>query len=123
MRSDSPASNLIGLCVLALALAFASAPAVPQDTPEMLAAMRASMTPLPATIPAWDELPADLRAQVPALEIGMHRWHADPTERFVLIGGRRVNEGDVAGQQLWLREIRREGIVLQFGDVFFVRPL
>ena len=53
----------------------------------------------------------------------MHRWHADPAERFVLIGGRRVNEGDVAGQQLWLREIRRDGLVLQFGDVFFVRPL
>lgn len=98
-------------------------PLAAQDTPEMLAAMRAAMPPVPEVIPAWEELSPELRAQAPVLEIGMHRWHADPAERFVLIGGRRVNEGDVAGQQLWLREIRRDGIVLQFRDVFFLRPL
>lgn len=128
MRRDRWRSGLFGAGFPAVALALvlalgASAEAGAQDTPEMLAAMRAAMTPLPETIPAWDELPADVRAQVPALEIGMHRWHADPAERFVLIGGRRVNEGDVAGQQLWLREIRRDGLVLQFGDSFFLKSL
>ena len=114
---------LLTMLALSLTLALSSAAAVAQDTPEMLAAMRAAMTKVPDTIPAWEELPAEVRAKVPELEIGMHRWHADPAERFVLIGGRRVNEGDVAGQQLWLREIRRDGLVLQFGDVFFLRPL
>lgn len=89
----------------------------------MLAAMRAAMPPLPAQVPHRDELPAGLRARLPALEVGMHRWHEDPRERFVLISGRRVNEGDVAGQQLWLREIRRDGLVLQFGDDFYLHPL
>lgn len=128
MRRDGwrPVFGRAGLppAALLLVLAFGAAmDADAQDTPEMLAAMRAAMKPLPGTIPAWDELPADVRAQVPVLEIGMHRWHADPAERFVLIGGRRVNEGDVAGQQLWLREIRREGIVLQFGDHFYFLSL
>jgi hypothetical protein len=98
-------------------------PLAAQDTPEMLAAMRAAMPPVPDEVPTWEELSPELRAQVPTLEIGMHRWHEDPSERFVLIDGRRVAEGEVAGQQLWLREIRRDGIVLQFGDVFFLRPL
>jgi general secretion pathway protein B len=110
------------LILVTLAL-VAPTPAAAQDTPEMLAAMRAAMPPVPDEVPTWEELSPELRAQVPVLEIGMHRWHEDPSERFVLIGGRRVNEGDVAGQQLWLREIRRDGIVLQFGDVFFLRPL
>ena len=114
---------LLTMLAFTSTLALFSAAAVAQDTPEMLAAMRAAMTKVPDTVPTWEELSADVRAQVPPLEIGMHRWHADPAERFVLIGGRRVNEGDVAGQQLWLREIRRDGIVLQFGDVFFLRPL
>jgi general secretion pathway protein B len=129
MPPEASASIRVGRrrsCVLlasTLMLASASAPVTAQDTPEMLAAMRAAMPPLPATIPGWDDLPAEVRAKVPSLQIGMHRWHEDPAERFVLIDGRRVNEGDVAGQLLWLREIRRDGLVLQFDDVFFLKPL
>lgn len=89
----------------------------------MLAAMRAAMPAVPEVVPAWDELPAAQRAEIPELKIGMHRWHREPAERYVLIGGRRVGEGDVAGQQLWLREIRQHGIVLQFRGAFFFRPL
>lgn len=108
----------------ALAMFGGYIPTVPaQDTPEMLAAMRAAMPAVPAVVPPWDELTAAQRAEIPRLKIGMHRWHREPGERFVLIGGRRVGEGEVAGQDFWLREIRPDGIVLQFRDTFFFHPL
>jgi hypothetical protein len=109
--------------ILALLAIGALLPAAAQDTPEMLAAMRAAMPPVPETVSLKDELPPEIRAQLPELDIGLHRWHADPNQRFVLIGGRRVDEGEVAGQQLWLRQIRRDGNVLQFGDIFYFLPL
>lgn len=92
------------------------------DTPELLAAMQAALPPLPETVPHYEELPAQLRARMPPVDLGMHRWHGQPASRFVMIGGRRVHEGGVAGLQLWLREIRRDGVVLQYGDTIFFLP-
>jgi general secretion pathway protein B len=93
----------------------------PSDTPETLAAMRALLPPLPAEIPHWDELPPDVRKELADFRIGMHRWHADPAQRFVVVEGRRVAEGGVLGQELWLREVRADAVVLQFRDQIFLR--
>lgn len=106
-----------------LCLALGLSTAIAQDTPELLAAMRAAMPPVPEQVPDLDALPPDLRRQLPALRIEVHRWHADPAQRFVRLGGRRVMEGGVAGQELWLREIRRDGVVMQFRNAFFVLPV
>ena len=111
-------SVLAWLC-LALAIPGASA----QDTPEMLAAMRAAMPPVPAQVREFDALPLELRRQIPALRIEVHRWHADPGQRFVRIGGRRVLEDGVAGQELWLRQIRKDAVVMQFRGEFFLLPI
>lgn len=101
------------------ALAQSAAPA--SDTPETLAAMRAMLLPLPAEIPEWEALPADVRKELADFRLGMHRWHADPAQRFVVVGGRRVAEGGVLGQELWLREVRPEAVVLQYRKQVFLR--
>jgi hypothetical protein len=108
--------------LLAVALAVTLTSAVAQDTPEMLAAMRAQLPPVPAEVPAFDTLPAELRQQMPAFNIDMHRWHADAAQAFVLINGRRVGPDGVAGRELWLREVRENGVVMQFREQFFFHP-
>ena len=97
-------------------------PTTAQDTPEMLAAMQAHLPPVPAEVPARDALPATLRADIPAFRLEVHRWHADPAQRFVMIHGRRIEEGGVVDRDLWLREVRADGVVMQFRDAFFFHP-
>ena len=89
----------------------------------MLAAMQAHLPPIPAEVPARDALPAELRAEIPPFQLEVHRWHADPALRFVKIHSRRVEEGGVVDRELWLREIRPDGVVMQFRDAFFLHPL
>lgn len=112
---------LVAMLVCGL-LSGAPAPCGAQDTPEMLAAMRAAQPPVPEKVPTLDELPPALRAQLPTLRVDMYRWHADAGERFLIVGGRRIAEGGVAGKELWLRQIRADGLVLQFRDTWFFQP-
>jgi hypothetical protein len=114
---------LASLLAASVWLAGGVAGVAAQDTPEMLAAMRSAMPSIPAQVPAFDALPDDVRRQVPLFRIEVHRWHADPAQRFVQIGGRRVAEDGVAGQELWVREVRADAVVMQFRDWFFVQPL
>lgn len=109
------------LAALWLVCAIGSATA--QDTPEMLAAMRAALPPVPEQVPDIASLPPELRRQIPLFRIQGHRWHADPALRFAQINGRRVAEDGVAGQELWLRQIRIHSVVMQFRDGFFVQTL
>lgn len=116
----SPRLPLLLLALTApLSLAQATVPAT--DTPETLSAMHALLPPLPAEIPSWESLPAELRQELSTLRIEMHRWHEDPAERFVMVGGRRVDEGGVMGQELWLREVRPDGVVVQYRKLIFQR--
>lgn len=106
----------------AVVMAVAIPPAIAQDTPEMLAAMQAHLPPVPERVPARDALPAALRAEIPAFRLEVHRWHEDPSLRFVMIHGRRIEEDGVVDRDLWLRRIQPDGIVLQFREAFFFQP-
>lgn len=110
-------SLLLALCLVATATALPA-----QDTPEMLAAMRSHLPPVPDEVPTRDELPADVRVQLPPLAIETHRWHDDAAQRFVILHGRRVEENGVVDRDLWLRRVRPDGVVLQFRDHFFFVP-
>jgi hypothetical protein len=124
-RATFPASRVALSLLLWLAPFVAAsaqdgdAPAT--DTPETLAAMQSMWAPLPAEIPSWESLPADVRRELSAFHIEMHRWHVDPAQRFVMVGGRRVEEGGVLGQELWLREIRPTCVVVQYRKLIFQR--
>lgn len=114
--------TLLPALFVALCATSAAAQTTPAtDTPETLAAMQALLPPLPADIAAWEDLPPEVRAELAHLRLESHRWHADPAQRYVVVGGRRVEEGGVLGQELWLREVRQESAVIQFRDRFFER--
>lgn len=115
-------SHLLCKLLMASAMFAATMPLAAQDTPEMLAAMRAHLGPLPDETPEREALPPELRAELPAIVLDTHRWHVDPAQRFVILQGRRIEEGGVAGRDLWLREIRKDGAVFQFGKAFFFQP-
>ena len=41
----------------------------------------------------------------------MHLWNETPSQRFVIVDGRRLKEGDVLGE-IMVERITREGAVL-----------
>ena len=80
-----------------------------------------------AALPTIWDLPFATRKEIPALDLSMHVYSADPKQRFVVLKGDRHVEGDEIGQDLILREIRQDGLVLEYkGQKFFFprsRPL
>ena len=73
-----------------------------------------------AALPTVWDLPFATRKELPAIDLSMHVYSADPKQRFVVIKGDRHVEGDEVGQDLVLREIRPDGLVLEYkGQTFF----
>jgi len=75
-----------------------------------------------AAIPLIYDLTLGQRQGLPALRMSMHVYHRDSARRFVIIDGQRVNEDGVLGNQLWVREIRPEGAVLEYRSLRFLLP-
>ena len=88
------------------------------------APVSATTTP-PASVPAFAAQPpatsdaplrlADLsseeRRQLPALKMSMHLWHSASAQRFVILDGERMGEGDRIGDAV-IEEITRDGVLL-----------
>jgi general secretion pathway protein B len=80
----------------------------------------AAAAPAGAALPTVWELPYATRKDLPAIDLSMHVFSSDPKQRFVVIKGDRHVEGDEVGTDLVLKEIRQDGIVLDYkGQVFF----
>lgn len=69
----------------------------------------------------WD-LPYATRKDLPDLTLTMHVYAPDPHERFVVIKGDRHVEGDDLGDGVTLREIRADGMLLEFKGKRFLYP-
>jgi general secretion pathway protein B len=52
----------------------------------------------------------------------MHVYAADPAQRFALINDKRVAEGSPLENDLDVREIRPDGVVLEFRGERFLLP-
>lgn len=76
--------------------------------------------PVPERIPSYFELTAEVRAELPELELSMIRYDPDPQQRFVIINGRRITEGLPAGRELWVHEIRTAAVVMRHIDRYFL---
>lgn len=104
----------------------APAPAPPPSPP----APATNETPGPAPVPAQASLAARMsppasdpvrlgdlspgeREQLPALKISMHMWGPTPTQRFAIIDGTRVGQGDRVGDAV-VEEIAADGVVLNW---------
>lgn len=75
---------------------------------------------VPATVPAIHELPIQIRKEIGEVKLSMIAWNSAPEERFVKVNDMRVGEGGVAGQELWVREIRPREVVFQYASHYFV---
>lgn len=74
-------------------------------------------TPPPATsqtsLMRLADLSAGEREQLPALKISMHMWGPTPDERFAIIDGSRVSQGDRVGDAV-VEEITVDSVVLDW---------
>lgn len=99
---------------------------VPTPTPTPIPAPSA-VPPLPAptnTLPRLTDLPASERNALPPLKITMHVYADEPSQRFVILDGRRHGEGANPADGVVIQEIRRDGLVLSLRgrDVLLPRP-
>jgi general secretion pathway protein B len=67
-------------------------------------------------------LPYATRKGLPEITLTMHVYSADPRGRFVIVEGDRHMEGDTLGGGVTLREIRPDGMVLDFHGQQFLYP-
>jgi general secretion pathway protein B len=89
-------------------------PAQPVATPATPAA------PAAPAVPQYYELAYATRKDIPQFNLSMHVFAPDAAARFVVADGERKAEGDTVKEGLILREIRTDGIVLEFrGQRFF----
>ncbi|MHB8678153.1 MAG: general secretion pathway protein GspB, partial [Rudaea sp.] len=71
-------------------------------------------------VPTYYDLPFATRKALPQLTLSMHVYTADPKQRFVILDGTRMAEGDTTSDSITVREIRPDGVVLEFqGQRFF----
>ncbi|MGO4223389.1 general secretion pathway protein GspB [Lysobacter sp. TAF61] len=59
------------------------------------------------------DLPVGEREQLPALKISMHMWGPTPAQRFAIIDGARVGQGDRVGDAV-VEEIAADSVILNW---------
>ena len=99
------------------------APPTPRPRPAPVAAAAkpaAAVAPAPAAsrpderIYAANELPDDIRRQLPALAVGGSMYSPTPKDRLVIINGQVLHEGDRIAPDLVVERIRLKAAVLAF---------
>jgi len=91
-------------------------PASPTTTPPSGAAPAQAKS----DVQFYYELPFSVRKALPPLRLSMHVYAGDPAQRFVILNDSRLGEGDKTADEVTLREVRKDGAVLEFqGQRFF----
>ncbi|MCI4569343.1 general secretion pathway protein GspB [Lysobacter sp. CFH 32150] len=109
------------------------APAATPDAAAIAPPPTAAPEPLPAPPPPAPvasnddllqlaDLSAEERKQLPPLKLSMHMWNDAPAQRFVIIDGHRLAEGDRIGNMV-LEAIRTDGVVLDWNGRRFKLPI
>lgn len=70
----------------------------------------------------YAELPFSVRKSLPELKLSMHVYAADPSQRFVVLNDSRLTEGEKTSDDIFVREIRPDGVVLEFQNQRFFYP-
>lgn len=102
------------------------APAVPAPKPAVPAvAAVAAIAPAAAPprpksgLDTLDDLPPELRQSLPSLPINVYSYSATPAERFVMIDMVKYVPGQTIKDQVELREIQEDGIVVRYRERVF----
>jgi len=72
-----------------------------------------------ARIPTQDELPADIRAQVPKLVVGGSIYSESAASRFLILNGQIVHENEKVMPELVLEQIKLKSAVLRYRNQRF----
>ncbi len=63
---------------------------------------------------------AELGGSLPELRLDLHVYAANPAERYAFINMHKVREGDVTAEGVQVKEITREGVVLEYHGTEFL---
>jgi general secretion pathway protein B len=112
----------------------APAAAVPVQPPAQTANMAADNNPAdnePAVVPPAGSTQdansgpglhtyAELGGSLPELRLDLHVFAANPAERYAFINMHKVREGDVTPEGVQVKEITRDGVVLEYHGTEFL---
>ncbi len=65
------------------------------------------------TVLRLSDLTIDERRGLPPLKLSMHMWNDDPAQRFVIVDGNRLHEGDRIGDAI-VTTITTDGVILDW---------
>lgn len=93
-----------------------TAPAEPPARPTPVTSVeRVQLDPAPAPqIPKLSNMPADYRAAFPLISLDVHSYDSAPQKRFIMIAGKRYNEGDTLREGPHIVQIVPEGVIFEF---------
>jgi general secretion pathway protein B len=63
---------------------------------------------------------AELNGTVPELRLDLHVYAPSPADRYAFINMRKVREGDITPEGVLVRQITREGVVLEYHGAEFL---
>jgi general secretion pathway protein B len=63
---------------------------------------------------------AELNGTVPELRLDLHVYAPSPADRYAFINMRKVREGDITPEGVQVRQITREGVVLEYHGAEFL---
>jgi general secretion pathway protein B len=72
-----------------------------------------------ANAPMLYDLPAEVQARLPALELSIHVYSDNPAERFAYINSNLYHEGATVAEDITLVRITPKGAVLRNGEIVF----
>ena len=73
-------------------------------------------------LPLVHQLPADIASQLPELRISLYYYTSNAAERFVILNSRKQMQGGQVPPGILVKEIRKDGLVLEFSDHVFFKP-
>ena len=63
---------------------------------------------------------AELGGSLPELRLDLHVYAANPAERYAFINMHKVHEGDITPEGVQVKEITRDGVVLDYHGTEFL---
>jgi len=92
-------------------------PVTPTSTPKV-----AAQRPVAEAYPPVFELPGNVRASLPRLDLQLHFFTPEPERRLVRLNGINLRQGGSSGDGLSVVEITPDGVKLAYGGNRFFIP-
>ena len=116
-RSSAPTTARPASRPAPAARALAVAP-LPKAKPDPVAKQVATPTAMPA-VQLFNDLPEELRRQIPALAITGSVYSKNPGQRLLLVNNQVLPQGSVVAPEVTLEEIQSKGSVFSFRGARF----